>query len=172
MSFQLSTTEALRYATGQSVLGPFAVAVSGNDVVAVVFGKDRQALTQDLRRRFPGEQREDAPALAPVVDSVAALIASPARRADLKLAPSGSAFQKRVWRELQRIPAGRTASYGDIARRIGAPRSARAVAQACAANPIAVAIPCHRVVRGDGTPGGYRWGPRRKALLLQAEAGL
>ncbi|HMI37346.1 MAG TPA: methylated-DNA--[protein]-cysteine S-methyltransferase, partial [Steroidobacteraceae bacterium] len=89
---------------------------------------------------------------------------------DLPLDIRGTAFQRRVWRALQRIPVGTTATYGDIARRIGAPKAVRAVAQACAANPLAVAIPCHRVVRRDGTLSGYRWGVSRKRALLAREA--
>lgn len=172
MSTHSSPDATLRYAIGGSVLGSFAVAVSGAGIVAILFGEDRAALTADLRARLAGEAREDAAGLAALVDRIAALIAAPADDAGLTLAPAGSDFQQRVWCALRRIPAGRTASYGDIARRIGAPRAVRAVAQACAANPIAVAVPCHRVVRGDGTPGGYRWGAERKAQLLRAEAAL
>jgi AraC family transcriptional regulator of adaptative response/methylated-DNA-[protein]-cysteine methyltransferase len=101
---------------------------------------------------------------------VAGFVETPRRGLDLPLDPRGTAFQRRVWRELRGIPAGQTASYADIARRIGAPRAVRAVAQACAANAIAVAIPCHRVVRTDGTLSGYRWGVERKNALLQREA--
>ena len=96
---------------------------------------------------------------------------SPRRGLDLPLDIRGTAFQRRVWQELRRIPAGRTVSYGEVARRIGKPGSARAVGRACASNPFALAVPCHRVVRSDGAPGGYRWGVERKRVLLEREGG-
>jgi AraC family transcriptional regulator of adaptative response/methylated-DNA-[protein]-cysteine methyltransferase len=114
--------------------------------------------------------REDAPGLAAVAKQVVGLIESPATTPfDLPLDAHGTPFQHRVWQALRETDAGSTASYAQIAARIGAPKSARAVARACAANPLAVAIPCHRVVRGDGALSGYRWGVRRKRLLLQRE---
>lgn len=162
----------LRYAIGDSVLGRFLVAVSSHGIAAILFGDNTQALTEDLRRRFVAEQRDDAVTLKDMVSRIAALIAMPGKSHDLPLDPVGSDFQRQVWQALRRIPAGETASYAEIARAIGRPTAMRAVAQACGANPIAVAIPCHRVVRSDGGQGGYRWGIARKAMLLRAEAAL
>lgn len=162
----------LRFALGESTLGLFAIVASGEGIAAIVFGDSREELLADLTRRFAGLPEEDAKGLAGLTQRAASLIARPQQRGPLTLDPQGTAFQRRVWTALRRIPPGRTASYAEVAREIGAPRSVRAVAQACAANPIAVAIPCHRVVRSDGSAGGYRWGERRKALLLAAEAAL
>jgi AraC family transcriptional regulator, regulatory protein of adaptative response / methylated-DNA-[protein]-cysteine methyltransferase len=105
-----------------------------------------------------------------VMAKVVGFIEAPARGLDLPLDPRGTTFQRRVWKELCEIPAGTTATYSDIARRLGAPKEAYLVGEACAANPIAVAIPCHRVVRKDGSLAGYRWGFKRKRALLQREA--
>jgi len=163
---------ALRYAMGNSVLGPFLVAMSPHGIAAVLFGQTRAQLVEDLRQRFAMDGNEDDPGLADIVDRVAALIANPAMRFDLPLDPTGSEFQRQVWRALRQIPAGKTASYSEIARAIGRPTATRAVAQACGANPIAVAIPCHRVVRSDGGLSGYRWGVELKAMLLRVEAAL
>ena len=114
--------------------------------------------------------REDAPGVAAVAAQVVDLVESPATtRFDLPLDARGTPFQRRVWQALREINAGSAASYAQIAARIGAPKSVRAVAQACSANPLAVVIPCHRVVRGDGTLSGYRWGVQRKRVLLQRE---
>lgn len=162
----------LRYATGNSDLGAFLVALSPHGIAAILFGETRQQMVADLRARFAADARDDNPGLADIVARVAALIANPGMQFDLPLDPAGSDFQRKVWQALRQIPAGKTASYGEIADRIGAPRATRAVAQACGANPIAVAIPCHRVVRGDGRLSGYRWGVGRKAMLLRAEAAL
>ncbi len=171
-SNHVGTTTTLRYATGNSVLGPFLVAMSTHGIAAILFGQTRARLVEDLPERFAMDGSEDDSGLADIVDRVAALIANPAMRFDLPLDPTGSEFQRRVWRALRRIPAGKTASYAEIARAIGRPTATRAVAQACSANPIAVAIPCHRVVRSDGGLSGYRWGVDRKAMLLRVEAAL
>jgi len=168
----VGTTTALRYATGNSVLGPFLVAMSPHGIAAILFGRTRGQMVEDLRERFAMDGNEDDPGLADIVDRVAALIANPAMRFDLPLDPTGSEFQRRVWQALRQISVGKTASYAEIARAIGRPKATRAVAQACGANPIAVAIPCHRVVRSDGRLSGYRWGVERKAMLLRAEAAL
>jgi AraC family transcriptional regulator, regulatory protein of adaptative response / methylated-DNA-[protein]-cysteine methyltransferase len=155
---------------GSSALGCVLVATTHEGLCAILLGDSAAALRQELRERFPGRDLVQDPgrlaaALAQVIDLVEA------RRValDLPLDPAGTDFQRRVWRALSRIPPGATASYTEIARRIGAPRSFRAVAQACGANPLALAIPCHRVVRNDGGLSGYRWGVARKRALLDQE---
>lgn len=163
---------ALRFALGESTLGLFAIVASDKRIAAIVFGDSREELLADLTRRFAGLPAEDTAGLVGLTQQAAALIARPQQRGTLTLDPQGTEFQLQVWTALRRIPPGRTASYAEVARDIGAPRAVRAVAQACAANPIAVAIPCHRVVRSDRSAGGYRWGKKRKALLLAAEAAL
>jgi AraC family transcriptional regulator of adaptative response/methylated-DNA-[protein]-cysteine methyltransferase len=165
-------TSSLRFAIGSSSLGVFAVVASDKGVAAILFGASRPDILADLRRRFEVLPQEDAKGLATLLQQAAAMIADPRRAGVFTLAPQGTKFQRQVWHALRQIPAGCTASYGDVARRIGSPRAVRAVAQACAANPIAIAIPCHRVVRSDGAAGGYRWGAKRKAMLLAAEAAL
>jgi AraC family transcriptional regulator, regulatory protein of adaptative response / methylated-DNA-[protein]-cysteine methyltransferase len=138
-------------------------------------GDDRDALREDLRRRFPGVTLVDGQggsALGAAVAGVIRFIESPDRHLAMPLDLRGTDFQRAVWRALREIPAGSTASYTDIANRIGRPTSVRAVAQACAANPLAVVVPCHRVVRSDGELAGYRWGLERKRALLDLEASL
>lgn len=167
-----TTQTALRIGFGDSVAGRFVVAVAGKKIVAIALGDDRASLERDLRRRFRGAVLTEDRAMTDLVERVAAFIADPAHAAELPLEPSGTDFQRRVWQALRRVPPGATASYADIAEKVGAPAAVRAVAQACAANPIAVAIPCHRVRRKDGALGGYRWGVERKAMLLRAEGAL
>ena len=167
-----SNPSSVRFAIGSSPLGAFALVASDKGVAAILFGANRPEILADLRRRFEVLPQEDAKGLATLLQQAAAMIADPRRSVALTLAPQGTKFQRQVWDALRQIPAGRTASYADVARRIGSPRAMRAVAQACAANPIAIAIPCHRVVRSDGAAGGYRWGAKRKAMLLAAEAAL
>ncbi len=163
--------ETIRYAWGQSTLGKFIVAQSGRGLVAVEFGDSRTRLMQDLLQRFTdAEVVEDAAALAGIVEKVVARIEQPHSDGELALDLRGSEFELRVWRALRGIPAGQTASYGDIAARLGLPGMAREVGQACAANTIAVLIPCHRVVKKDGSLSGYRWGVPRKRALLEQEA--
>ncbi len=162
---------AVAYAIGSSVLGPALVAVSPSGICAILLGCDEQALVADLRARLPRarlSRRGDL--FAGWMTMVLAYIADPAAGLDLPLDPRGTDFECRVWQALRDIPTGRTVSYADVAERIGAAGSARAVARACAANPIAVVIPCHRVLRGDGGLGGYRWGLEAKRALLAAEA--
>jgi AraC family transcriptional regulator of adaptative response/methylated-DNA-[protein]-cysteine methyltransferase len=163
--------EGIRYAIVTSSLGNILVARSEGGVCAILLGDDAAALKRELRERFPAAAlREDAAGLATVAAQARALIESPAAAEfDLPLDLRGTPFQDRVWRALREIPVGSAASYAQIAARIGAPGSARAVAQACGANPVAVAIPCHRVVRSDGALSGYRWGAQRKRALLQRE---
>jgi AraC family transcriptional regulator of adaptative response/methylated-DNA-[protein]-cysteine methyltransferase len=146
------------------------VAATERGVCAIALGDDRDALIAALRSRF--DQAVVIPADADfqdVLTQVLALIETPGAAFDLPLDIRGAAFQERVWQALTRIPPGSTASYAQIAKAIGAPKAARAVARACAANDLAIAIPCHRVVRADGTLSGYRWGPERKRAILARE---
>ena len=147
------------------------MAATEKGVCAILLGDDPEALVRDLQDRFPravltGGDRE----FEATVGKVLSFVEAPGLGLDLPLDVRGTAFQQRVWQALRTIPAGSTASYSEIAARIGAPKSVRAVAQACAANAIAVAIPCHRVVRNDGGLSGYRWGVERKRALLDREA--
>ena len=160
----------IRFAVGQCSLGAILTAQSDKGVCAILLGDDPDALLRDLQDRFPTARLigGDA-AYEQQMAKVVGLIEAPALGLDLPLDVRGTAFQQRVWRALQAIPAGETASYRDIACQIGAPKAVRAVAQACAANSLAVAIPCHRVVRQDGALSGYRWGVERKKALLQRE---
>ena len=163
--------ETIRYAWGQSTLGEFIAAVSGRGLVAVEFGDDRTRLKQDLLQRFAeADVVEDHASLADVIDKVIARIEQPRSDGELALDLRGSEFELRVWQALRDIPAGERVSYGDIAARLGLPGMAREVGQACAANTIAVVVPCHRVVKKDGSLSGYRWGVPRKRALLEQEA--
>jgi AraC family transcriptional regulator of adaptative response/methylated-DNA-[protein]-cysteine methyltransferase len=161
----------IHFAIGESSLGSILVARSEKGVCAILLGDDPDALACDLQDRFPKAQLigGDA-AFEQLVAKVVGFVEAPAVGLDLPLDVRGTAFQQRVWQALQEIPAGSTASYTDIANKIGSPKSVRAVAQACGANAIAVAIPCHRVVRNDGALSGYRWGVERKRALLQKES--
>lgn len=162
---------AIHYAFGSCSLGQVLVAGTPKGLCAILLGDDPDTLLDDLRVRFGRASLAPAtPAFAATVASVVALIETPTRGHDLPLDIRGTAFQQRVWQALRAIPPGRTASYAEIAGRIGAPTASRAVAQACGANPLAVAIPCHRVVRGSGELSGYRWGVERKRDLLRREA--
>jgi AraC family transcriptional regulator of adaptative response/methylated-DNA-[protein]-cysteine methyltransferase len=163
--------ELIRFAFGECSLGRILVAATSKGVSAILLGDDRDSLRRDLRGRFPTAQLIDGgKAFEPWVTEIVALIEMPARGIDLPLDLRGTEFQRRVWRALREIPAGATASYREIADRIGAAKAMRAVARACAANTLAVAIPCHRVVRADGALSGYRWGVARKQILLDREA--
>jgi AraC family transcriptional regulator, regulatory protein of adaptative response / methylated-DNA-[protein]-cysteine methyltransferase len=140
-------------------------------VCAILLGDDPDALVHDLQERFPKAQLIGGDAdFEHVVATVVGFVEAPVLGLDLPLDVRGTAFQQRVWQALREIPAGSTLTYTDLARRIGTPNATRAVAQACASNSIAVAIPCHRVVRHDGTLSGYRWGVERKQILLNREA--
>lgn len=163
--------EALRFAVGQCALGAILVACSARGVAAILLGDDPDVLTRDLQDRFPHADLigGDA-AFEALVAQVVGFVEAPRIGLDLPLDLRGTAFQQRVWQALRDIPPGATASYADIAAHIGAPRAVRAVAGACAANTLAVAIPCHRVVRQDGALSGYRWGVARKRDLLAREA--
>jgi len=160
----------IRFALGQGSLGSVLVAASDKGVCAIMLGDDPDVLVRDLQDRFrKAEIVGGDDAFEQWVAQVVSLVEKPALGLDLPLDIRGSAFQLRVWQALREIPAGSTASYAQIAELIGQPTATRAVARACAANPIAVAIPCHRVVRSDNALSGYRWGVDRKAALLRRE---
>jgi AraC family transcriptional regulator, regulatory protein of adaptative response / methylated-DNA-[protein]-cysteine methyltransferase len=164
---------AMNVGFGASTLGTILVARSDRGIAAVLIGDDRATLRADLRRRFPdAAPAEGDAATDELAATVAFLVDAPACAAELAALPldlGGTAFQRTVWQALREIPAGSTASYAEIAGRIGRPSSARAVAQACAANPVAILVPCHRVVGRDGRLAGYRWGVERKRTLLARE---
>jgi AraC family transcriptional regulator, regulatory protein of adaptative response / methylated-DNA-[protein]-cysteine methyltransferase len=161
----------IRFAVGECSLGSILVAASPTGVCAILLGDDPDALVRDLQDRFPRAHLLGSDkAFEQLVAKVVGLVEAPGLGLELPLDVRGTAFQQRVWEALRKIPAGSTASYAEIAQRIGAPKSVRAVAQACAANALAVAIPCHRVVRTDGGLSGYRWGVERKRTLLDREA--
>ena len=162
----------IRFAIGECSLGSILVAASEKGVCAILLGDDPDALARDLQDRFPKSNLIGGDAeFEQLVTKVVGFVEAPAIGFDLPLDVRGTAFQQRVWQALREIPAGSTASYTEIANRIGSPKAVRAVAGACAANVLAVAIPCHRVVRNDGESSGYRWGVERKRALLKREAG-
>jgi AraC family transcriptional regulator of adaptative response/methylated-DNA-[protein]-cysteine methyltransferase len=152
-------------------LGSILVARSERGVGTILMGDDPSLLTRNLQERFPGADLigKDGEC-EQLAAKVASFIECPALGLDLPLDIRGTAFQQRVWQALRQIPAGSTATYTDIANQIGMPKSVRAVAQACGANALALAVPCHRVVRSDGSLSGYRWGVERKRALLDREA--
>jgi AraC family transcriptional regulator, regulatory protein of adaptative response / methylated-DNA-[protein]-cysteine methyltransferase len=161
----------IRFAIGECSLGSLLVAATEKGVCAILMGDDPQELAHDLERRFPRAQLIGADsAFERVVARVVGFVDNPRAGLALPLDIRGTAFQQRVWQALREIPAGTTASYSGIASAIGAPSAVRAVARACAANALAVAIPCHRVVRTDGDLSGYKWGVERKRALLRREA--
>ena len=161
---------AIRFAIGQGSLGAILVAQSDKGVVAISIGDDAEVLTQALQDRFPrAELIGDDPDFASLVACVIGFVEAPGAGLDLPLDIRGTAFQQRVWQALRDIPAGTTVAYAEVAERIGRPGAVRAVAGACAANMLAVAVPCHRVVRTDGALSGYRWGVERKRALLDIE---
>jgi len=163
--------EEIRFAVGQCSLGAILVAATAKGVCAILMDDDPEALLHDLQDRFPKAKLVGGDAqFEQWMARVVGLIETPTQGADLPLDVRGTAFQQRVWEALRAIPPGSTASYAEIAARIGAPKAVRAVAQACAANALAVAIPCHRVVKSDGALSGYRWGVARKRELLDREA--
>jgi AraC family transcriptional regulator of adaptative response/methylated-DNA-[protein]-cysteine methyltransferase len=162
---------AIRFTVGECTLGSVLVAMSDKGVRAILLGDDPETLARELRDQgFDADPVADDAGLKPILAEVVAFVEDPARGLDLPLDAQGTPFQQRVWQALREIPAGSRASYGQIAERLGAPKEAYAVGEACAANRIAVAIPCHRVVRKDGALAGYRWGFRRKRALLNREA--
>lgn len=162
----------IRFAVGDCSLGAILVAATATGICCILLGDDPDALARNLQDRFPKARLVGGDAgFEQWVASVVGFVERPQAGLDLPLDVRGTAFQQRVWRALCEIPAGSTASYAEVAERIGSPRAVRAVARACAENPIAVAIPCHRVVRRDGALSGYRWGVERKRTLLDREAG-
>ena len=164
------TNTQIQFAVGECSLGAILVARSVKGVCAILLGDDPDALVRDLQDRFPraGLIGGDA-GFEALVARVVGFVEAPGLGLNLPLDVRGTAFQQRVWQVLREIPAGETASYAEVARRIGAPKAVRAVAAACAANALAVAIPCHRVVRTGGGLSGYRWGVERKRALLENE---
>ena len=160
----------IRFAVGECSLGAILVAATAKGVCAIEFGNDPEMLVRALQDRFPRAQLLGGDkAFERLVAEVVGFVEAPGRGLDLPLDIRGTAFQQQVWKAIRDIPAGSTASYRDLAKRIGAQKAVRAVAQACGANAIAVAIPCHRVVRTDGSTSGYRWGVERKRALLDRE---
>jgi AraC family transcriptional regulator, regulatory protein of adaptative response / methylated-DNA-[protein]-cysteine methyltransferase len=161
---------AVRFAIAECWLGAILVATSAKGICAILLGDDPAALRRDLEDRFPQARLVEAgESLKQLTDEAIDSIEAPEQTRDLPLDPNGTDFEQRVWRALRDIPPGATASYSEIAARIGAPKEAYAVGEACAANMIAVAIPCHRVVRKNGGLAGYRWGFKRKRALLERE---
>jgi AraC family transcriptional regulator of adaptative response/methylated-DNA-[protein]-cysteine methyltransferase len=163
--------EEIRFAVGQTSLGAILVASSKKGVASILLGDDPDELVRDLQDRFAkarliGADRDYEALVARVVGSVE----TPAIGLNLPLDIRGTAFQQRVWQALREIPVGETVSYAEVARRVGSPNAVRAVGRACAANHLAVVIPCHRVVRNDGSLSGYAWGVERKRVLLDREA--
>lgn len=163
-------TMEIRFAIGECSLGAILVAQSERGICAIQLGDDPDALARGLQDRFPHANLVGGDvAFERIVATVVGFVETPGSSLDLPLDIQGTAFQQRVWQALREIPIGTTASYTDIARRLGCPKSVRAVAQACGANALAVAIPCHRVIRIDGDLAGYRWGVERKRALLEKE---
>ena len=161
----------IRFAIGECSLGSILVAASERGVCAILLGDDPHELARNMQDRFPrahligGDSKFEQ-----LVAKVVGFVEAPALGLDLPLDVRGTAFQQRVWQALREVPAGRTVSYSQVAHRIGAPRAVRAVGAAVGANPLAVAIPCHRVIRNDGSLCGYRWGVERKRALIDREA--
>ncbi len=161
----------IHFAIGQCSLGAILVALSPRGVCAILIDDDPEQLVRNLQDLFPKANLIGAdPDFEDVIANVVGLVEAPALGLNLPLDVQGTAFQERVWQALRDIPAGTTVSYTEIAQRIGMPKAVRAVATACGANRLAVAIPCHRVVRSDGNLAGYRWGIERKQALLEREA--
>lgn len=164
----------IRYTTKRTPdLGWLLVAATDRGICFIALDDDPDQLRQELHDRFPGAEQQEAEAtFAGTVDRVLACISDPRRPFDLPLDLLGTPFQQRVWQALRQVPPGQTATYRDIATRIGAANAVRAVGSACGANPVAIIVPCHRVVRSDGGLGGFRWGLDRKKALLDREAHL
>jgi AraC family transcriptional regulator, regulatory protein of adaptative response / methylated-DNA-[protein]-cysteine methyltransferase len=164
------TGESVRFVIVGSPLGRLLVAATPRGICSVKLGSDDRVLAQELDHEFPGAEVSTAdPKLARWVEQIVASLSPGAPDLRLPTDVRATAFQRKVWQELRKIPRGSTRSYQEVARRIGRPSAARAVARACATNPLAIVVPCHRVVRGDGSPGGYHWGADRKLALLDSE---
>ncbi|TPM34268.1 methylated-DNA--[protein]-cysteine S-methyltransferase [Mesorhizobium sp. B2-3-4] len=166
--------DIVTYAIGESAIGAILVARSPVGVCAILIGSAPETLEQDLAERFPGRVLiEDEPGLRDDLAAIARFVETPGAGLDMALdMRHGTPFQQRVWEALRTIPCGATVTYTALARRLGMPDGARAVATACAANAIALGIPCHRVLRADGSLSGYRWGVERKRALLAREAAI
>lgn len=169
MSVKRAPARTLRFTTASSSLGRVLVAHSGNGISAVLLGDDGGELEREFMRRFPDAAPSDDAETAALARRVVDAIESPSGGEELPLDLHGTNFQRQVWSALRDIPPGRTATYAEVAERIGRPAAVRAVGQACGANNVAVLVPCHRVVRGDGSLSGYRWGVERKRALLERE---
>jgi AraC family transcriptional regulator of adaptative response/methylated-DNA-[protein]-cysteine methyltransferase len=166
-----SKPEVIRYTIIDSSIGSILIASSGKGVCCITLGDHPELLLGDLHHRFKNaEIIHGNETFKGLVSQVVGFVKSPQLGLELPLDVRGTEFQQRVWQALRKIPSGSTASYADIARMIGSPSSIRAVAGACAANPISLAIPCHRILRSDGHISGYRWGIERKRILLAREA--
>jgi AraC family transcriptional regulator of adaptative response/methylated-DNA-[protein]-cysteine methyltransferase len=163
--------ETIGYAVGESSLGAVLVAKTARGICAILLGDTEEELVGDLSARFPKARIAAHPAFQDLILQVIAYVDAPGNGIGLPLDIRGTAFQRQVWEVLQSIPAGETRSYGEVAAMIGNPKAVRAVATACASNRLAVAVPCHRVVAGDGGLAGYRWGVARKRALLERERG-
>ena len=161
--------ETIGIARAGSVMGPLLVGATAQGVCFIGFGEALEALEADLRRRFPQAALREDPALAETVMAVAGFLREPALALDLPLDLRGTAFQRRVWEALRRIPRGETRSYAQLAAMLGQPTAVRAVARACAQNHVSLAVPCHRVIGSDGALTGYRWGVANKRRLLEGE---
>jgi AraC family transcriptional regulator of adaptative response/methylated-DNA-[protein]-cysteine methyltransferase len=162
----------IRFAVAECSLGSILVAATDKGVCAILLGDDPDALVREVQDRFPqADLVKGDETFNRLVSTVVGFVEHPGRGLGLPLHVRGTAFQQRVWQALREIPPGQTVSYGELARQVGHPRAVRAVAQACGSNVLAVAIPCHRVVRLDGSPSGYRWGIERKRELLERELG-
>lgn len=162
----------IKYGVFPCALGKLLVAATGDGVCFVSLGDEDRPLVDELSARFPGAQLQlDAGAVTQWAQLLQAYLKGEREDLDIPLAVTATPFQERVWRELSRIPRGATRTYKEVAAAVGRPGAARAVARACAANPLAVVVPCHRVVRTDGSLSGYRWGAQRKAALLALESG-
>ena len=165
--------ETIRWALAPSSLGMIMIAATEAGICSLLFIDDRADAIDELTRRFPRamiEEADDGSDFTAWVSAAVRAVDDPTKKTDLPLVVAGTAFQQKVWSALREIPSGETASYKEIAQRIGRPKSVRAVANACGANPLAIVIPCHRVVASDGALGGYRWGVERKQALLAREA--
>jgi len=162
----------LRYTTGHCRLGGLLLAASDAGIAAILLGDGDEAMIADLQQRFPTATLEpDTAGLDRDMQALLRYVDHPLGKLDLQqpLAAHGSAFQKKVWAELAKVPAGQTITYAELARRVGNPAAVRAVAGACAANPLAIVVPCHRVLRSNGGISGYRWGVQRKLQLIELE---
>ena len=163
--------QEIKFATSECSLGSILVAQSEKGICAILMGDNPDTLVNDLKTRFPNVSLiKTDKELKDAIHHVMNFIETPHLGLALRLDIRGTVFQKKVWQALSKIPSGSTLSYSDIANSLGSPKAVRAVAGACAANPLAVAIPCHRVLRSDGGLSGYRWGIERKRLLLEREA--